>query len=70
MLGNIISLLTLKISEFKVKINNFNADFLNDRKISITFSVYTSHLRQLGVIVRALQTIVEVISVKIYFKGY
>ena len=68
--SDIISVLNSKISEFKVQINNFTADFLDNDRVSLTVSFYIAHLRHLGLIVRSLEKIFGVISIKLYFKKY
>ncbi len=65
---DIINIITSKISDFKIPINNFKADFLKDEKVMFGISIYILHLRQLGNIIRNLLKIKEIDSVKVYFK--
>lgn len=66
--NNVISALTLKLSEFRLQINSFKADSVDSEKIYLTTSIYILHLRQLGSIYRSIAKIDGVITIKIYFK--
>lgn len=66
---DIIAIVNSKIREFKIKINSFKVDFLKDDEISLVVSIYILHLRQLGIIVRNLEKILGVKSIKVYFKS-
>ena len=67
--NEVITLVTSKISEFKIQINNFKADFLEDGTVALIVSIYILHLRQVGLIVRNLNKIEGIKNVKIYLKS-
>ena len=66
--SDIITTISSEISQFKVQINNFKADFLDNEQISLIFSFYILHLRHLGSIVRSIKKIYGVKNIKLYFK--
>ncbi len=66
---NIIANFTSKFAEFKIPIDSFKADFLNEKKVFLVISVYLVHLRQLGNIVRSLNKHFKMLNFKVYIKN-
>ena len=66
---NLIANFTSKFAEFKIPINSFKADLLNEKQVSLVISVYLVHLRQLGNIVRSLKKSFGMVSIKVYIKN-
>ena len=64
--SDVINITTNELSKLKIKINNFKADFLDNDEIFLVISICLKHLRQIGVIVRSLQKIEGIKSIKIY----